>query len=65
MIGARILLHIESRCSSIFPNNTEHFDCLFVYMFEDFRQLPPVKVTVLYSNVFPNDDALKGSLMFQ
>ena len=65
MIGARILHYIESRCSSIFPNNKEHFDGIFVYIFGGFRRLPLVKDTALYSNVFPNDEALKGSLIFQ
>ena len=64
MIGARLLHHIESRCSSIFPNASDEFGGLFVYMFGDFRQLPPVKDTALYSDEFFNDDSLKGSLIF-
>ena len=65
MIAARRLHYIKFRYSSIFPNNMENFGGIFVYMFGDFRQLLPVKSTALYSNVFPNNDALKGSLIFQ
>ena len=35
-----------------------------VYMFGNFRQLPLVKYTALYSDEFFNDDLLKGSLIF-
>ena len=64
MIGAKLLHHIECRCSSIFPYDSEKFSGSFVYMFGDFKQLPPVKDTALYSDEFFNDDSLKGSLIF-
>ena len=65
MIGKRILHHIEGRCFFIFSNNKEQFSGIFVYMFGDFRQLPLVNNRALYSNVFSNNNALKGSLIYE
>ena len=65
MISARMLHHIKSQCSSIFANNKKEFGSIFVYMFGDFRQLPPVTNTELYRNEIFNDDAWKGSLILK
>ena len=52
MVGARLLHLIDRRCRDIFPNIAESFAGLHVYMFGDFRQLPPVKDAPLYNDHF-------------
>lgn len=63
MIGARMLFQIEQRCRKIFPAIDEPFGGLHVYFFGDFRQLPPVKDSALYSRT-TGDMAAKGRLVF-
>ena len=65
MIGARMLHNVEKRCSCIFPNNTEDFGGLFVHMFGDFRQLPPVKDKALYDAIIFDEASSKGALIFE
>lgn len=64
MIGARMLFQIEQRCREIFPEIDEPFGGLHVYFFGDFRQLPPVKDSALYSET-SGDMAAKGRLVFE
>ena len=64
MIRTRMLHQIESRCSDTFSESKENFGGLFVYMFGDFRELPPVKVTALYSDQFFEETSSKGELIF-
>ena len=59
MIEAGILSNIEKRCSCIFPNKTEDFGGLFVYMFGDFKQLPPVRDKAFYDNTFFDEASSK------
>ncbi|XP_067138715.1 uncharacterized protein [Centruroides vittatus] len=52
MIGARTLYVIERRSREINPEKDEPFGGFFTYLFGNFRQLPPVKDTPLYSSKF-------------
>ena len=43
MVGVKLLHLIDRRCQDMFPTVDESFGGLHVYMFGDFRKLPPVK----------------------
>ena len=64
MVGARLLHQIEKWCQDIFLNVDDDFGGLHVYMFGDFRQLPPVKDTPLYNIKFTDLMASNGLLIF-
>ena len=50
MIGLRLMGMLEQRCQELFPSINEPFGGLYVYLFGDFRQLPPVRDLPLYSD---------------
>ncbi|XP_067131711.1 ATP-dependent DNA helicase pif1-like [Centruroides vittatus] len=60
MVGARMLYMIERRLREINPEKDEPFGGFFVYLFGDFRQLPPVKDTPLSSSVLYNVMSQQG-----
>ncbi|XP_074596278.1 ATP-dependent DNA helicase Pif1-like [Brevipalpus obovatus] len=64
MIGARMLYMIEKRLREINPERDEAFGGIFIYLFGDFRQLPPVKDTPLYSSIFYDVMAQQGRFVF-
>lgn len=64
MIGARMLYMIERRLREIQPEVNEPFGGIFVYLFGDFRQLPPVKNAALYSSTFFDTMSQQGRLFF-
>uniref|UniRef100_A0ABD2W733 ATP-dependent DNA helicase n=1 Tax=Trichogramma kaykai TaxID=54128 RepID=A0ABD2W733_9HYME len=62
MVGGRLLHQIEKRCHDLFPTSDEPFAGLFVYMFSDFKQLPPVKDSPLYYNTSKDSQTASGSI---
>ena len=62
LIGTRLLNHIEKRCSEIFPNVDDHFSDVYVYLFGNYRQLPPIMGPPVYSERFHNTIASQGAL---
>ncbi|XP_076397905.1 ATP-dependent DNA helicase PIF1-like [Megachile rotundata] len=74
MVGASLLAVIEKRCREISPesyqrnnldeNNIPFFGDLIVYLFGDYRQLPPVMDTPVYAKTFRTALALDGKLAF-
>ena len=64
MIGGRLLHNIDARFQELFLNNQEVCGGLIIYMFGDFRQLPPVKDVALFHNS-KDDIALKGITLFK
>ncbi|XP_074596306.1 ATP-dependent DNA helicase Pif1-like [Brevipalpus obovatus] len=62
MIGAKLLGKIDKRCREMHPaNDDEFFGGLHVYLFGDYRQLPPVKDAAVYrSNPRRNQDIQDG-----
>ncbi|XP_074603973.1 uncharacterized protein LOC141857379 [Brevipalpus obovatus] len=65
MIGARLLNVVERRLREIKPGVDEPFGGLFIYLFGDFRQLPPVKDSPLYSSIFFDEMASQGKIAFK
>ena len=67
MVGCNLLRQIDLRCRSGKPNKqNEPFGGLFVYLFGDIKQLPPVKDRPLYSDKTDGSDTvLEGQLLFQ
>lgn len=65
MMGTRMLFQIEKRCREIFPNVDDLFGGLNVYLFGDFRQLPPVKDTVLYADKLYDTMSTEGLMVFK
>jgi len=65
LIGARMLSQIEKRCREMFPNSDEPFGGLCVYLFGDFRQLPPVKDAPLHTKYSMNKIVMDGIAAFQ
>lgn len=49
MVGSRLIYFTERRCRQMHPNVDDYFGGLFVYMFGDFLQLPPVSDTPAYA----------------
>ena len=60
VVGRRLLKYAEERCSEIFPNNEQKFGGINVYLFGDYRQLPPVLDIPVYADRF-FDDAYEPS----
>uniref|UniRef100_T1IVW9 ATP-dependent DNA helicase n=1 Tax=Strigamia maritima TaxID=126957 RepID=T1IVW9_STRMM len=55
MLGLNLLLKIDQRLRQAKPESADvQFDGLFVYLFGDFAQLPPVGDKPLYSTVYLN-----------
>ena len=55
---------LEKRCQELFPNINKPFGGLYVYLFGDFRQLPPVRDLPLYSDTFTDELSTHGNLIF-
>ena len=63
MVGAELLHLIDRR--DMFSTVDESFGGLHVYMFGDFRQLPPAKDAPLYNKIFTDQMCGEGALTFQ
>lgn len=66
MIGVRLLAMIEKRCRELRTEIDEPFGGIHVFLFGDFKQLPPVGECALYNeNVGKNDFSVAGSLIIR
>ncbi|XP_074596436.1 uncharacterized protein LOC141851589 [Brevipalpus obovatus] len=65
MIGARLLNVIERRLRELNSTVDEPFGGLFIYLFGDFRQLPPVKDSPLYASTLFDEMASQGKMTFE
>ena len=64
MVRAKLLHLIDRHCRDMFPTVDESFGGLYVYMFGNFRQLPPVKDAPQYNKIFTDQMCGEGALTF-
>lgn len=65
MVGANTLYQLQKRLSDLRPGISEPFGGLFIYMFGDFRQLPPVLDTPLYEESSHTESGTLGLACFK
>lgn len=65
MVGSNTLYQLQKRMADLRPNATDPFGGLFIYMFGDFRQLPPVLDTPLYETTSPHECGTLGLACFK
>ena len=63
LIGTRLLYLIKKR-SEIFPTNTTPFGGILIYLFGDYRQLPPIMDLPVYDDRFYDTAASIGAVIF-
>ena len=58
MIVLMLMGMLEKPCQELFQSINELFNGLYVYLFGDFHQLPPVRDLPLYSDTFTDESSI-------
>lgn len=65
MIGAKRLYQLPTRLSDLSKNKEEDFGGFYIYLFGDFRQLPPIGDTPLYEKTSKTPNGKLGLRLFK